>query len=112
MSFCCVHYINFNNDSYEDQYVEDTYQEDYAEYVEEEALGEDNADNVALDDSGRLHGGGEDYRINTKIFDMNQLKENRTDMGAAISIENRTTTRFMTKYERARLLGTRALQLR
>ena len=33
VSFCCVHYINFNNDSYEDQYVEDTYQEDYAEYV-------------------------------------------------------------------------------
>ena len=31
--------------------------------------------------------------------------------GHAIPKEERSTTRFMTKYERARILGTRALQI-
>ena len=32
--------------------------------------------------------------------------------GKAVDPSQRVTTRYMTKYERARLLGTRALQLR
>ena len=32
--------------------------------------------------------------------------------GRAIPAEERTTTPYMTKYERARILGTRALQIR
>jgi hypothetical protein len=60
------------------------------------------------DDTDRLQE-GEDYRANTKIFDMTRAKDRNPN---AIPVEKRTTTRFMTKYERARLLGTRALQLR
>ena len=32
--------------------------------------------------------------------------------GTAVAIEDRITTPYMTKYERARILGTRALQIR
>jgi hypothetical protein len=35
-----------------------------------------------------------------------------SSLTAFVPVEDRVTTRFMTKYERARLLGTRALQLR
>lgn len=33
------------------------------------------------------------------------------EMGHAVAIEDRITTPYMTKYERARILGTRALQI-
>ena len=33
-------------------------------------------------------------------------------VGTAVAIEDRITTPYMTKYERARILGTRALQIR
>ncbi len=32
--------------------------------------------------------------------------------GKAVAVKDRLTTPFLTKYERARLLGTRALQIR
>lgn len=35
-----------------------------------------------------------------------------SDSSVAVAIANRTTTPYMTKYERARVLGTRALQIR
>lgn len=34
------------------------------------------------------------------------------DVGMKTANQNRITTRYMTKYERARVLGTRALQIR
>ena len=64
-----------------------------------------------MDDAERVQEGVEDYQLNTKIFDMKSIKENGGGKDA-IPVEKRITTRFMTKYERARLLGTRALQLR
>ncbi|XP_064405331.1 DNA-directed RNA polymerases I, II, and III subunit RPABC2-like [Halichondria panicea] len=36
---------------------------------------------------------------------------NAEDSSVAVAIANRTTTPYMTKYERARVLGTRALQI-
>ncbi|CAN6674724.1 DNA-directed RNA polymerases I, II, and III subunit RPABC2 [Trichomonascus vanleenenianus] len=39
------------------------------------------------------------------------LKKKKTDRELAIPKEKRTTTPYMTKYERARVLGTRALQI-
>ena len=85
--------------------------EEYTEYVEEE-IGETNGGGVG--EQEEYHTGDEsryqdgDYKMNTKIFDMKNLPNS----SLAIPVEKRTTTRFMTKYERARLLGTRALQLR
>jgi len=39
-------------------------------------------------------------------------KTDKTPKDKKIANENRTTTPYMTKYERARILGTRALQIR
>lgn len=41
----------------------------------------------------------------------NQGQGKKSDKDKRIANENRTTTPFMTKYERARILGTRALQI-
>ena len=38
--------------------------------------------------------------------------DNADDVGQAVPISERITTPYMTKYERARVLGTRALQIR
>ncbi|KAK9479040.1 DNA-directed RNA polymerase [Lipomyces japonicus] len=45
------------------------------------------------------------------INQQNQVKRKKTQKELAISKEQRTTTPYMTKYERARILGTRALQI-
>ena len=63
-----------------------------------------------------VHGIGEDENLllsHHKLFDnaSNGVKI-MADGNNAIPIEQRLTTRYMTKYEKARLLGTRALQLR
>lgn len=41
----------------------------------------------------------------------NNIPRKKTDKELAIPKEKRTTTPYMTKYERARVLGTRALQI-
>ena len=67
--------------------------------------------------------GGEDY---SGLSDEQSISENQSDVIQADDVENggvggvrsgytknekRITTKFLTKYERARILGTRALQL-
>jgi DNA-directed RNA polymerase I, II, and III subunit RPABC2 len=44
--------------------------------------------------------------------DPNQVQKPSSDADKKIPEEKRTTTPYMTKYERARVLGTRALQIR
>lgn len=44
--------------------------------------------------------------------DPNQPAKPSSDADKKIPPEKRSTTRYMTKYERARVLGTRALQIR
>ena len=41
-----------------------------------------------------------------------EVKAAKPSVSKAIPPEQRTTTPYMTKYERARILGTRALQIR
>lgn len=44
--------------------------------------------------------------------DANQVQKPSSDADKKIPEEKRTTTPYLTKYERARILGTRALQIR
>lgn len=56
----------------------------------------------------------EDVAVDETLDDENIVTSGERPIhqkGHAIPKEERSTTRFMTKYERARLLGTRALQI-
>jgi len=53
-----------------------------------------------------------DSLLDDQDFGMVEIENDTGMKGQAIPKELRTTTRFMTKYERARVLGTRALQIR
>lgn len=91
-----------------------TYEDEY-EYNPEN-IGEDD-DAVAIEDEEREYygGAGEDQAV--------EGEEDLTGSGGAMAIDpssvdhstttnvTKITTRYLTKYERARLLGTRALQL-
>jgi DNA-directed RNA polymerases I, II, and III subunit RPABC2 len=55
--------------------------------------------------SGVIESGDLDAAVATKV-------KGKTPKDKKISTEQRTTTPYMTKYERARILGTRALQIR
>lgn len=63
----------------------------------------------------RTHGGGQDF---VASGDVAAATANQAGRGAGdedkkrIPNDKRSTTPYMTKYERARLLGTRALQIR
>lgn len=55
----------------------------------------------------------DEYMAKVEILTMEEdQKPNTPAHGAAIEKSKRITTRYMTKYERARVLGTRALQIR
>ncbi len=58
--------------------------------------------------------GGEDgeHAEGEDRMDILQEGEAGSMEGRARSVEERITTRYLTKYERARVLGTRALQIR
>ena len=81
-------------------------EEEVAEYWSDEAMDED-GDKTNVDEqenvvvSGDAAAAAGQAKIGAK-----SLKERR------IPNEERTTTPYMTKYERARILGTRALQIR
>jgi hypothetical protein len=47
-----------------------------------------------------------------EILNMEEEQDNKASAAQAIDKSKRITTRYMTKYERARVLGTRALQIR
>jgi hypothetical protein len=60
---------------------------------------------------------GSDPSDNASLLDdqdygMVEIENPGDGRGKEIPKHERTTTRFMTKYERARVLGTRALQIR
>lgn len=71
------------------------------------AGGEEEVDILAPEDME-----GEKAADASKEKDGSGKKEGYADPSKAVDPSKRVTTRYMTKYERARLLGTRALQLR
>eukprot|EP00189_Rhodosorus_marinus_P009424 CAMPEP_0184738656 /NCGR_PEP_ID=MMETSP0315-20130426/1302_1 /TAXON_ID=101924 /ORGANISM="Rhodosorus marinus, Strain UTEX LB 2760" /LENGTH=128 /DNA_ID=CAMNT_0027206517 /DNA_START=123 /DNA_END=509 /DNA_ORIENTATION=+ len=62
-------------------------------------------DDYEMDD---ISGGGESDR---EVEEGDGEEENDDSENRAVPREERTTTKYMTKYERARILGTRALQI-
>lgn len=54
---------------------------------------------------------GTDDKKNIVISNEQNMPRKKTEKELAIPREERTTTPYMTKYERARVLGTRALQI-
>ena len=74
-----------------------------------------------VDDDNDPTGGTEDPETNANIVtsgDPNAVARANSNLGVKglkekrIDNDKRTTTPYMTKYERARVLGTRALQIR
>jgi len=63
-------------------------------------MGEEEADNE-----------GEEGEGGDRVGDEIELLEDNDDAGEAVPVADRITTPYMTKYERARVLGTRALQI-
>ena len=68
--------------------------EDEGDRGEDDAIDEENEDTII--ESGDLENG---------------MNNNNEKKGKAVPRDQRTTTPYMTKYERARILGTRALQI-
>ena len=111
-------YAGDDDDAFEDRYEENVYEED------EEDGG---IDGVGDDDAGGGDGTNGDIIMNGTQSQHPQLtnglgqhaaagtnKSGETHTGAKgvrIPEEQRTTTPYMTKYERARILGVRALQI-
>jgi DNA-directed RNA polymerase I, II, and III subunit RPABC2 len=80
-------------------------EDDFEEYYEPEENFDD--DNAAPDDADNVVVSGDPSAA------ANALKSaNKTTKEKKIPESERTTTPYMTKYERARILGTRALQIR
>ena len=52
------------------------------------------------------------YSQNQQVIASGDIRAANTPGSKAIPPEQRTTTPYMTKYEKARILGTRALQIR
>lgn len=82
------------------------YEEDeVGEYWSDEAMDED-PDKANVDEQENVVVSGDAAAAAGQTKGAKSLKERR------IANEDRTTTPYMTKYERARILGTRALQIR
>lgn len=64
------------------------------------------------EDPNALRPEGEQSEANIVESGKKGVKGQRAPINKKIRNEDRTTTPFMTKYERARVLGTRALQIR
>ncbi|EGW32162.1 uncharacterized protein SPAPADRAFT_61250 [Spathaspora passalidarum NRRL Y-27907] len=93
------HYDNFDQ---EDHFSDE-------EFQEPEHNGADTADVKAADGRTIVNGGlGPDDA--TMALQQQQTRQ-KTAKELSIPKEKRTTTPYMTKYERARILGTRALQI-
>ena len=76
--------------------------------MDEYKMDEDGEDDVEEDDYGeneRMNTGGVD------IIDEQEIEGQEQEHGKVEDSERRTT-KFLTKYEKARVLGTRALQIR
>lgn len=101
--------FNDGNEQYEDFDVERYSDED-------EIATTENNNNENKTDNGTVTVGNEmkDENGNTIVvsgLDDQQTARRKTLKEKAIPKEERTTTPYMTKYERARILGTRALQI-
>ena len=98
-----------DNDDYREDYSRDTGavfddEDDYDNLVmdgEEDVMEELGGEGEIAGDAGEM----EDYPETTEANTANQASS------SASSTATKITTRYLTKYERARLLGTRALQL-
>ncbi|KAK9469745.1 DNA-directed RNA polymerases I [Lipomyces arxii] len=97
------------NDGFENTY---DFDEDAAHFSDNE---EEQVDPEASEKVAANGGAGQDDELDgSKIVPINQANQanrKKTLKELAIPKENRTTTPYMTKYERARILGTRALQI-
>ncbi|KAK9369703.1 RNA polymerase, subunit omega/K/RPB6 [Lipomyces kononenkoae] len=105
------------NDGFENAYEE--YEEEQAQFSDqEEGAANENEDeganrangthvNLKSEDQDDEMDGGNIVAVNQQ----NQSARKKTQRELAIPKEKRTTTPYMTKYERARILGTRALQI-
>lgn len=88
-----------------DEYQEEEQVFEEEEYLEEEVPGEDEEELAG-------HTEGEDAYMDVDDGQpLIKLQPKRSATSGVVPMEQRITTRYMTKYERARLLGTRALQL-
>ena len=91
---------------------EDNYEKvgEYDDYEQMKGIGEDENDNNILDDEddeGNDNGGGGEGNIDVLANDSTEYTDGQNKGGK----KERITTKYMTKYERARVLGTRALQI-
>ena len=86
--------------------------DDDDDYVDDDVVGDD----VVHDDDDDSDDDMDDDRHRTVVIDSDHgaaagRGSSRGGGGGAVPREQRTTTPYMTKYERARVLGTRALQI-
>ncbi|KAL6248922.1 subunit common to RNA polymerases I, II, and III [Rhinocladiella similis] len=83
------------------------------EFYEPEEQAEDFAPDVEIDEAAiEARATVDDSEEKTVVSaDPNQPAKPSSDADKKIPPEKRSTTRYMTKYERARVLGTRALQI-
>lgn len=97
LTLCSLHPSSSDEPMYED--------DEFEEYYEPEEPLDD--DNVVPDDADNVVVSGDPSAA------ANALKSaNKSTKEKKIPESERTTTPYMTKYERARILGTRALQIR
>lgn len=91
---------DFENEHYSENEEDMEIQEDHN--LENGVKPEENGNNVVI---------GGDINNAPDLDEMNETERRKTLKEKAIAKEDRTTTPYMTKYERARILGTRALQI-
>ncbi|KAK9458818.1 RNA polymerase, subunit omega/K/RPB6 [Lipomyces oligophaga] len=97
------------NDGYEENYED--FDEDAAAFSDDEPAGDDeNAATVRMNGEAAAQDGKLDDAA-ASLQQHAQTQRQKTQKQLAIPKEERTTTPYMTKYERARILGTRALQI-
>ncbi|CCF56327.1 hypothetical protein KAFR_0B00270 [Kazachstania africana CBS 2517] len=105
--------FNEGNEHFEDFEVE--HFSDEENFDDNEAINNNNNNNNNENNNATVDGGLKDENGNTIITsgfnDEYQSTRKKTLKEKAIAKEDRTTTPYMTKYERARILGTRALQI-
>ncbi|KAK9488695.1 DNA-directed RNA polymerase [Lipomyces starkeyi] len=104
------------NDGFENAY--DEFEEEQAQFSDQEEEGGNENEEVANRANGThvnlKHEDRDDEMDGGNIIAVNQQNQaarKKTQKELAIPKEKRTTTPYMTKYERARILGTRALQI-
>ena len=96
-------------DTYDPEEIADDFAPDVDENALEEEVAAANGDEKNNEDQNDNSG---NKQVVTGDVDAEQKKPPTTDNDKRIPDDKRSTTPYMTKYERARVLGTRALQIR